>query len=290
MSTPLPARPADAPLRHRIHLLLEPDRSQSRASRRVDLFLTFLIVLNVGAVVLESTEPDYRNVPVAYHVLEWISVSVFSIEYLLRFWTCKEFPRFQGRGGRFRYLLRPMSLIDLLAIAPFYVELIASAGGVDLRVFRLLRLLRIARVAKLGRYSRALRELGEALWHRRGELVGSLAVLGVLLFVSSTLIYLIERDQPSKGFGSIPESMWWGIATLTTVGYGDVVPSTGLGKLLGAVIAVLGIGIFALPAGILSAALTEVMQKRREREAARVDGRCPYCGRGPADTDCEATP
>ena len=104
----------------------------------------------------------------------------------------------------------------------------------------------------------------------------------MLLLVSATLIYLIERDEASKGFDSIPESMWWGIATLTTVGYGDVVPSTALGKLLGAVIAVLGIGIFALPAGILSAALTEVMQKRREQEAALTSGVCPHCGRAPA--------
>src|SRR5690606_1703563 len=133
----------------------------------------------------------------------------------------------------------------------------------DLRVFRSVRLVRVFRIAKLARYSEALRMFGRVIARKREELLTVLLVAFVLLLIASTLMYYIEGDVHPKGFGSIPETMWWGIATLTTVGYGDVYPVTPPGKVLGAIIAVLGIGLFALPTGILGAAFVEDLSHRR---------------------------
>ena len=257
--------------RRRTWELLEREIGQSRLDRAVDLFITLLIVFNVLAVMAETVvwigEP-YRP---HFYAFEIFSVAVFTAEYVLRLWSCTADPRYAGAvRGRLRYALQPMSLVDLLAVAPFYLEFLT----VDLRFVRTLRLFRLFRIFKLARYADSMRTLGVVLRSRREELLVTLFVVVVLLVFASSAMYYVESEAQPQQFSSIPASMWWGVATLTTVGYGDVYPVTSAGRVLGAAIAILGVGLFALPTGILASAFSEELQKKRRRER-RV---CPHCG------------
>lgn len=252
--------------------LLEREIGETRLDYAVDRFITLLIVANVAAVMLETVvwigEP-YRSYFAAF---DRFSVMVFTVEYVLRLWSCTSDARYAAPvRGRLRYALRPMSLVDLLAIAPFYLEFLA----VDLRIVRTLRLFRLFRIFKLARYADSMVTLGQVLRSRRDELLVTLFVVLVLLVFASSAMYYVESEAQPQQFSSIPAAMWWGVATLTTVGYGDVYPVTTAGRFLGAGIAILGVGLFALPTGILASAFSEELQKRRRRETLH----CPHCGR-----------
>jgi voltage-gated potassium channel len=273
-----PGRPAGTippmSLRARAYEILHVPRADDRTGRWINLGILALIVANVAVVIVESTETAATpaDLPAFYGIFELVSVAVFTAEYLLRLWSGGLDPRWHGLGGRLRLMVTPMAVVDLLAVLPFYLTWL-GAGAVDLRVIRILRLFRLFRIFKLGRYSAAMQVVGEAVRARRGELVFALSIVVALLLIASTLMYLVENAHQPQQFASIPAAMWWGIATLTTVGYGDVVPVTGLGRALGAVIALFGIGIFALPAGILAGALNEAAAARRARAQP-----CPHCG------------
>lgn len=257
----------------RLYDILVDTSDNKLVDRIVALFLMGLILLNVAAVILETVEELATRYHVLFHSLELFSVAVFTVEYLLRLWVCTLDPKFQGRiAGRIRYALTPMALVDLIAILPFFLPMVLP---LDLRIVRLLRLFRLFRLFKLARYVESLRTLDDALRAKKEELVISLIMLLVLLLFSSSLMYLVESEAQPDKFNSIPATMWWSVATLTTVGYGDVFPTTPLGKLLGAFIAVLGIGVFALPTGILATGFAEALQ-RRHRASATI--RCPHCG------------
>ncbi len=197
-------------------------------------------------------------------------MAVFTAEYALRLWSGPA-GGWRGLRGRLRLAARPLLVIDLLAILPAYLTFL----GVDLRVLRMARMVRLARLAKLARYSVALRLLGRGLWERREELVVT-ALVGVFaLFVAAALMYYAEHDAQPEVFASIPASFWWAVTTLTTVGYGDAYPVTVAGKVVGALVQVLGVGLFAVPAGLLGGSfLEQVERRRREREPPR----CPHCG------------
>ncbi|MBU4350585.1 potassium channel family protein, partial [bacterium] len=170
--------------------------------------------------------------------------------------------------GRLRYILTPFALIDLLAILPFYLPMIIP---LDLRFIRAVRLFRLFRLFKMGRYSKAVLMLKKVLKEKKEELVLVVFVVFLLLIIFSSLMYFIEKEAQPEAFSSIPEAMWWGIITLTTVGYGDVYPITPLGKILGALIAFLGIGMFALPAGILGSGLVEAIQKKEKGDEKLIE-------------------
>jgi voltage-gated potassium channel len=176
--------------------------------------------------------------------------------------------------GRLRYVSGFDGLVDLLAILPFYITLALPAAAIDLRILRVLRLLRFARVLKLGRYSDSLGRMKRVIGARRGDLGVALAAVGVVLILASSAIYYVEVDTQPDVFTSIPAAMWWGISALTTVGYGDITPVTPLGKFLGGIIQLLGIAIFALPAGIIAAGYEE-----ESRRNAAGPGICKSCGR-----------
>lgn len=248
-------------LRRRTFEILEVAGPRDRASQCFDLALTGLILGNVIAVVLESVDSIATAHATAFLWFERISLAVFATEYVLRLWSCTTDPRFaRPLLGRLRYAARPLVVIDLVAFLP------GLLGGtdVDTRVLRTLRLLRLLRLLKLTRYSRSLQVFGRVLVNRAPELLSTLFVLVLLLTVASSLMYFVEREE-NAAFTSIPAAMWWGIATLTTVGYGDITPITPLGRLFGAVIAIMGIGMFAVPAGVLGAAFTEEMARERRR-------------------------
>ena len=258
-------------IRQYIYYFLEPGDETGRV---VDGAIVVLIFLNIVALMLETVESVYSAHKAAFTLFEGISVAVFSVEYILRIWSCTTNPRYSHPiSGRLRFIASPLGVIDLLAILPFFLPFF----GVDLRFVRTVRLLRIFRIVKLARYSRALRLLGHVVHQRKEELLSIFFVLLTLLIISSSFMFFAEHRVQPEVFSSIPTTMWWGIVTLTTVGYGDAYPITPLGQTIGAIIAVLGIGMFALPAGILGAGFTDELQKMRQSKKGAPEC-CPHCG------------
>ena len=246
-------------LRTRIYKIVESTHPDDLHGQWFDYFIVALIITNVIAVILETVEGLYVAYTEFFTGFELFSVAVFTVEYLVRLWVVVDSPNETYRhpfNGRLRYAVTPMALIDIAAILPFYLSLLIPVDLRFMRVFRLLRLL------KLTRYSTALQTLGAVLYDQRRSLGASMFVMLILLVFSSSVIYLVEKDVQPEAFASIPHAMWWGLATLTTVGYGDVTPATGIGKVFGATIMVLGIGMAALPAGILATGFATEMQKR----------------------------
>ena len=241
----------------------------------VDLMLLVLILLNVLAVILETVNSLQLRFGRLFWAFEVFSVGIFTIEYAARIWACTADPRYrQPIVGRLRYLSSFGGVVDLLAILPFYVTLAIPAAMLDLRILRVLRLLRFVRVLKLGRYSDSFGRMQRVIGARRGDLGVALAAVGVVLVLASSAIYYVEVDTQPDVFTSIPAAMWWGISALTTVGYGDIAPVTPLGKFLGGIIQLLGIAIFALPAGIIAAGYEE--ESRRSPAGSEI---CQTCGR-----------
>ncbi len=247
-------------LRHRLYLQLEPDARPGLS--RLNAVICAAIVVAVSLAVLE-TEPAVRDLaPAAFFAAETAFGALFVVEYLARLWVAPEDARYAGRLGRLRYALTPAALLDLAAVAPFFLVL----GAADPFVLRMVRLLRILRLARLGRFSTAMSRVVEAVHARRWELSLSVVAAGMLLLFSATALYVVEGDDQPEAFGSIPRAMWWSVATLTTVGYGDVYPVSLLGRVLAGVTAITGIGLIAMPAGILAAAFSDVLQKHRDED------------------------
>ncbi len=259
-------------LRRRIWQVVEPHTAGDLHSRLFDLIIIALILLNIVAVIIESVASVQARYGEALRLFEIFSVAVFSVEYLLRMWSVTADPRYSRPvAGRLRFAVRPLPLVDLLAILPYYLSLF----GVDLRVLRALRIMRLLRIAKLGRYYSAFHIITRVIRHQKESLILTLSVLLILLIISSALMYHAEHGAQPDNFPDIPTTMWWSIVTLTTVGYGDVYPITGAGRLLAAIISVFGIGMVALPAGIIGSGFVEEIQRQREQE----EGRCPHCGK-----------
>lgn len=248
-------------LQTRIADLLEVGPVENAASQLVDGLLILLISLNVVAIVLESVD----SIGVAYAEqfmwFEYFSVTAFSLEYLARVWSIpsSQQKRFQRPvAGRLRYMMTFGAIVDLVAIAPFFLSVFFN---IDLRF---LRVVRVIRILKISRYSSTLSMILEVFKEERHAFAAAFFLLLVLLVLTSSGIYLIEGEIQPEVFGSIPASMWWAMATLTTVGYGDVTPITPLGKLFGGCITIISIGTVALPAGILASGFTDQLRRARE--------------------------
>lgn len=239
-------------------------------------FIYGLIILNVFFLILESYKEFREQFGGFLAIFEIVSVVIFTIEYLLRFWTADLNPEFKGSAlsKRFKFSYSTYGLIDFIAILPFYLPFIFPF---DLRIVRILRLFRLLRIFKLGRYSKSLKTISNVLRETKSELAITLFVAFILLVFSSTLMYYLESDVQPENFASIGHSFWWAIATLTTVGYGDVYPITAMGKVLGAITALIGIGFVALPTGIISSAFIEKIQKRKKSKK-QITCTCPHCG------------
>lgn len=249
-------------LRKRAAELLEQGHYTDRPSRILNLLLILLISLNVVVIVLESVDDIYARYETAFWLFEIFSVAVFTVEYVARVWSSIDLTEAGGDRpviGRIRYMLTPLALIDLIAILPFYLSLYLPF---DLRFLRVLRLLRLF---KLTRYSPAMSAMLDVMQKESEALLAAFVVLVLMLVASAGGIYLLETDVQPEAFGSIPDAMWWAIVTLTTVGYGDVVPVTPMGRMLGGVIGLIGIGMIALPAGIMASGFAENIHQRRER-------------------------
>lgn len=244
------------PFRAYVHQMLDfHDGGQSRVERVVDRVLLTIVLLNAAVVVLDSVQLLDRQYHALFTGIELASLYFFTLEYVARVWSCVEDPRYQRPWvGRLRYMLTPLALIDLLAVLPFFVK------GLNRHV---LRLMRVVRVLKVARYVKALHLIEHVVRCKRAELLAAVGVIAVMLLLVSSLMYTIESEAQPDKFGSIPATMWWGVATLTTVGYGDVYPITTTGKVLSSVIAVLGLGLFAIPTGILASGFSEHLQEEQ---------------------------
>ena len=251
--------------------LLERSPDARGASRIVDSCLVVLILLNVAAVLLESIEPVRLVFAAHFRAFEIFSVSVFTIEYLLRLWVSVEFDGAAAAKPatiqRLRYAVSPMAIIDLLAVLPFYLGAFGLLGADDMRVLRILRLLRLF---KLTRYADSMSLLWRVLRENASNFAAALGVLLIVMILAASGMYLIEREAQPEAFGSVPSAMWWAFATLTTVGYGDVTPITPMGKVFGAAVTVVSIGIVALPAGLLASSFSARLRQSTEayRDAA----------------------
>lgn len=253
-------------VKHRVYQIVEVAHEGDRTSHIFDVAIVSLIVLTVALTVFETVESLNISWGWAFVTIELLASAVFIVEYLLRVWSCTADEQYSGWRGRLRFMLTPMMVIDLIALVPS-VLLFAQTEIAALRAIRLLRLVRLAR---LTRYSRALRLMGVVIKSKREELTTTLVILFVLLLISASLMYYVEHEAQPEAFSSIPAAMWWGVATLTTVGYGDVYPVTTLGRMLAAVMAVLGIGLFALPAGLMGSGFMEAMEALQKEDDLRV--------------------
>jgi voltage-gated potassium channel len=256
--------------------LIREDDENNTAANVFDGIIVSLIVINILAVILGTFDlPLWATTALSY--VEIVSVIIFTIEYLLRFWCANlTYKDKTPTKARLKFTFSFMGLVDLLAILPFYIPFIIP---VDLRILRMLRILRLLRIFKFNRYSGALTAIGEVFKRKKTQLLSSIIVVLMLMIIAAVLMYNIEVEAQPDKFSNAAASFWWAIATLTTVGYGDIYPITILGKILSAIIALLGIGLVAVPTGIISAGFIEQIEQDNKHNANECKKEfCPYCG------------
>ena len=246
-------------LRHNTFLALEIGAETDLPARWLRRFIILLIIANVAAVILQTHKPIGDSYPGFFWYFELFSVIAFSLEYLARIWSAPEAPYHAGLTpfkARLKYLRSPLAIVDLIAIAPFYVSLFVT---IDLRYLRALRLLRLL---KLSHYFPGIEVFLIVLRTQASALLAAMLVIVVLILVAAIAMFSLENEvQPDK-FPDVAASIWWAVVTLTTVGYGDIVPISYGGKVLGVFIMLMGVGIVALPAAMLAARFSEEIRVR----------------------------
>jgi len=269
--------------RRYVHELFAP-KEGGTAGEVVDWFIMLLISANVIAVIAGTVEGVTAQYGDLLAVFELLSVLTFTLEYVARLWSAIEYEEYDDVVlGRLRFAARPLSVVDLIAILPFYLT--AAGLQIDLRVLRALRLVRLFRLLKLARYSDAVASLGRVYRSEREKLALTVFANALLLVLSSSIMYFIEHPHQPEVFSSIPATFYWAMVTLTTVGYGNITPATTAGQFTAGVIAFLGVGMFALPASILASGFIEEADRPTDDDdgaAIRATPdwtRCPYCGR-----------
>ena len=253
-------------MRHKVYTFLN-GQGHTAFNRTFNAFIILLIMANVLAVVLESDKEIGQAHATNFYLFEIFSVFVFTVEYFARAWSCVEMKKYQGQPvyiARLKYLFTPLAIIDLLAIAPFYL---AMFFAIDLRYLRLMRMLRLL---KLSHYFKGLDLFLTVLAKEIVTIASAILIVVILVILSASLMYTLEREAQPEAFNSISHSIWWAVVTMTTVGYGDVTPVTIGGRLLAGVIMLLGVGIVALPAGMLAARFGEELQNRKDRMRSHV--------------------
>ena len=256
--------------RARLYHALETHEPDDKLSSMISFTIVGLIGINLIAIILESIPSYEAAYGEIFAIIEYVSCFIFALEYVARVWVCVEATTTSQLAQtievptshlakRLRHVTRPMAIIDLLAFLPSILTLLFP--GLDLRFLRILRLFR---VFKLTRYFSSLEVLLNVLYDERKSLMGTFLIMLIVLTLAASALYLVEHEQQPETFGSIPQAMWWAMAALTTVGYGDAIPMTAVGKILGSLVTILGIGMVALPSGILAASFSEHLRFQRE--------------------------
>ena len=259
-------------LRQKVDSLMNETPTSGRLHHQLDLILIFFIILSVICVFLETVPEVHEPLALEFHYLDLISVAVFSVEFLLRLYAAPE----RGDAGsplfsRLDYLRKPSTLVDLVAVLPFYLQMFVS---LDLRFVRILRVLR---VAKLSRYNTAMKTFSLVMAREKRAFAAAMFVTLLITILAGAIVYEVEHPAQPEKFDTMFRAIYWAVITLASVGYGDISPITPIGQMFTMMLAVLGIGIVALPAGILGSAFSDQLQQDREEmirelEAALADG------------------
>ena len=253
--------------RPNLYRLLEHHTGDYIPAIWLNRFFIVLILLNVTAVILDSIPSVYAEYHGHFLIFETVSVAIFTLEYLGRIYIAPEAENPEKLSDfrmRLKYMLSPMGIIDLLAILPFFLH---AYTALDLRMLRIIRLLRLL---KLSHYFRGLNFFITVLKKEMMSIGSAVFTMLVLVLLSASLMYFLEHKAQPEAFASIPDAIWWAVVTMTTVGYGDVTPITLGGKLLAIFIMLMGVGIVALPAGILAARFGDELQSRKNQLTAHV--------------------
>ena len=263
-------------IKKKIFDVIEPSDQGSKASKIFDVSIITLIIINVALVVADTFDAigEFRGI---FYVIEYFSVAVFTVEYILRLWTADLLHPDQSKAKAYiRYIFSFMALIDLTAILPFYLPFLFSH---DLIVVRSLRIARIFRLFKFNRYTDVLSDIGAVFKKKAGQLISSTFVVFLMMLITSVLMYNVEHAAQPDKFTNTFDALWWTIATITTVGYGDIYPITMSGQILSGITALLGIGLVAIPTGIIAAGFMEqTKQAKDEKDTFDKKCFCPYCG------------
>lgn len=258
----------------KIYNLVEKGAHGSRINLIFDYFILILIILNVVAIAIETLSGVSVEIRQFLRMFEIFSIIIFTVEFLLRIYVSDiTHPSNNKFYSVLKFIFSPSGLIDLLAILPFYIPFIIRN---DLRFLRILRLIRFFRIFKISRYNTTLRLIWGVIKEKKAELQMTFFVAFLMLLVSAFLMYHVENSVQPEKFTNIFCSLWWAVATLTTVGYGDIAPITALGKVISSIVAIMGIGLVALPTGIISAGFIEKVGKSKSDKERQV---CPHCGK-----------
>lgn len=258
--------------RRRLFITLDPSERGGLAEQIFEFLLVVIIILNILTITIDSVGDIDHKYGTLFRRFENFSLIFFTLEYVARIYSIVEKPKYRHPiKGRLKFAATPLAIIDLLSFLPFYLAFLP----VDLRFLRIFRLMALFRMFKIARYLQALDIFKRVIIERKEQLVLSFLFILFILVIISFAMYYVEHDAQPDKFSSIPATMWWGIATLTTVGYGDIVPTTSLGKFLGGIFAIAGVALLALPAGVLSSGFFELLYTDRRKKNIR----CPHCGK-----------
>jgi hypothetical protein len=247
--------------RQKIHAMVFESAYGGKLQTIFDTFIGIWVIISVLAVVLESIQSVSYLINLEFVILDTVAVGIFTIEYLMRIYACVEEPRFRhGFLGRFKQARNPSTIIDLLAIMPFFLEVLLGTV-LDLRF---LRTFRLARLLKLTRYNDSTKILTTVIAREWPVISASAFIMILMVIMTASLGYVFEHEAQPEKFDNIPNSVYWAVITLASVGYGDISPITPIGRFMTVVMALLGIGIFAIPAALLASAFGDQLQKERE--------------------------
>ncbi|MFZ9478165.1 MAG: ion transporter [Steroidobacteraceae bacterium] len=253
-------------LRQKVYALMNDTPTSGRLHHQLDLIFILFIVASVLAVFLETIPTVHVPLAREFHAFDMVAIAVFTVEYLLRLYAAPEQePGNSALAGRFAFVKKPGSLIDLIAIAPFYLQFIIA---LDLRFMRILRVLR---VLKLTRYNTALTTFAMVLKREKRAFSAAMFITVLITILSGAIVYEFEHAVQPEKFDTMPRAMYWAVITLASVGYGDISPVTPIGQAFTMVLAILGIGIVALPAGILGSAFSDQLHQQREEMLKAVE-------------------
>ena len=248
-------------LRSRLYIKFDPMKWPHPGLSTLNRCVLSLVLFSILVAILETEPETQRFSPSTFLVLNYIFAVLFSIEYIVRLWVMGESPRFAGVKGRIRYGLTFASLVDLFATLALWIGIFVQLDGFYAVILRLVRVLRVLTLARNSEWAVAIRLLAKAVASRNKELILSFGMAGIVMLVAATMLFVVEGDAQPESFGSIPRAMWWAMATLTTIGYGDVFPVTVIGKMCASIVAITSVAIVAMPTGIMAAAFSDAFQE-----------------------------